>query len=734
MQTVFKNASFVKPNVPFDPSYTGKNSAPLFRKKFTVEHLGKAKMYVCGLGYAYCYLNGKLITPDLFTAPVSHYDKTLWYLTYDVTELLREGENTAAVICGNGWFNEEFRSAWDLEQAPYRDLPKFILRLTVNGEDVLVSDEAWRCQPDSFVVFNALRSGEHFDSTLYDPNWKTADFDDSSWEYARIDGNAPKGVFRECLCEPIREDRVFEPIATYKTGESRYVFDIGQNISGYVRLTVTGKRGQLLTIRYAERIQQDRTLELGGINRFFPESEFQTDKFVCCGKKLTWSPKFTYHGFRYIEIDGITDIDDITVMGVFVHQAVQALTEFDCSEDILNRLFRSGRYSCYSNMFYLMSDCPTREKLGWCNDAHMSAEQLFTDFKIEGLVRKWLVDIHDAMRDDGALPGIVPTPGWGYHWGNGPLADGALFELPYRIYLHTGKTDALTDSLPYMKRYLDYLRTREDADGTVTFGLGDWATAGNKADIPVAFVDAVLINKFCKIAALAAKFADDTRLSLECLNRADCLEKKIFAAYISNNGKCTLNKQAAVAILIYHGLYRELEPLKEQLKTLIEEKDFHHDCGILGVRCLYEALNKCGLEEYAYRILMAEGFPSYRLCMELGATTLWEWWTEYLPNGEYNSRNHHMYSDFMSWLVKTVLGIHHDKINGNAPEFTLSPYYFEQLTYANGSYAADNGKLSVSWKKSDKQVVLRVNVEGDISVGYGEQTLTAGTHEFKISV
>lgn len=734
MEKIFDKISFIKPDAVYDPKFTGKNLAPMFRKKFNVEHLGEARIYVCGLGYAYYYINGKLVTPDLFTAPVSHYDKTLWYLTYDVTELLNEGENVAAVICGNGWFNEEFRSAWDLEKAPYRDLPKFILRLTVNGEDVLVSDGEWKCKPESFVVFNALRSGEYFDSTMYDPNWKSADFDDSSWGYAKCDDNSPKGVFRECLCEPIREDRVFEPVATYKTGNERYVFDIGQNISGYVRLTVTGTYGQTLTVRYAERINSDKTLEIYGLSRFYPESEFQTDKYVCCGKKLTWSPKFAYHGFRYIEIDGITDIDDIKVQGVFVHQNIRSVTEFECSEQIINRLFTSGRYSCYSNMFYLMSDCPTREKLGWGNDAHMSAEQLFTDFEFERLARKWLVDIYDAMRENGALPGIIPTPGWGYDWGNGPISDGILFELPYRIYVHTGKTDSLKESLPYMRRYLDYLITRENEQGWVTFGLGDWTTAGKGTDIPVAFVDAVLIHKYYGIAALAARFSNDELLSCQYEEKAEYWKNRVIEKYISEDGSSVIDKMAAVAILVYHGIYKELEPLKLQLAKLVEENDFHHDCGMFGVRCLYEALSKCGFSEYAYKIIMAQGYPSYRSHMELGATTLWEKWTEFLPDGEYHSRNHHLYSDFMSWLIKTVLGIHHDKTDSDAPEFKLSPYYFEQLTYAKGSYVTDGGKLSVYWGKSGEEVVLCVTVEGDTSVRYKEHTLTAGVYEFKISV
>ncbi len=732
MSNIFSPSVFIKPNTPFKSEFTEKNLAPMFRKKFSVSHKGQAKLYICGLGYAYCYINGKAVTPDLFTAPVSNYCKTLWYTTYDVSELLHKGENTCAVICGNGWYNEEFKSAWDYEQAEWRDNPKFILRLTVDGNDVLNTDKAWKCQPESATIFNALRSGEHFDSRLYDSGWNTENFDDFTWEYAAEDNTPPTGIFRECVCEPIREDKIFDTQEIYKIGEGRYVFDIGQNISGYIRLHITGKQGQLVTIRYAERIKSDNTLELDGLTRFFPESEFQTDKFICCGKPFIWSPKFTYHGFRYIELEGIDDISDVKVQAVFVHQAVLQRTEFECSNDILNRLFKAGRYSCYSNMFYLLSDCPTREKLGWMNDSHMTAEQMFTDFGIEGLARKWLYDIYDAMRDDGSLPGIVPTSGWGYHWGNGPLSEGNMFELPYRIYVHTGKTDALTNSLPYFCRYLEYLKTKEDENGDVTFGLGDWATAGNRADIPVALVDAVLIRKYCQITALAAGFDGNDMLQEECTALTKKWEDKIFSEYISNDGQCRINKMSAVAILIYHGLYRNLEPLSVQLKTLIEQNGFHHDCGILGIRCLYEALNACGLEEYAYKIILSEGFPSYRFALDKGATTLWEWWTEYLSNGEYNSRNHHMYSDFMSWIIKTVLGIRHDAANSNVPEFTLSPYIFDELTYANGSYISDCGRLCVSWKKDGKQTHLSVTVEGNTSVLYKNKVLTAGSYDFII--
>ncbi len=732
MSSVFTTASFIKPNIVFDPAYNEKNPAPLFRKRFSAKRGNRTVLSVCGLGYAYCYLNGRLVSEDLFCAPVGHYEKTLWYVEYDVSELMLDGENALTVICGNGWFNEEFRSAWDFETASWRDLPKVILQLKTDGKTVLVSDESWKCRPESAIVFNALRSGEHFDSRLYEESLISVDYDDSDWDYAVRDDRAPGGIFRKCTCEPIRESEVFGVRQWWCIGPKRYVFDMGQNISGYIRLHAKGTAGKTYFIRYAEMCREDHSLANDRLSRFFSESPFQTDVFICSGKEMVWSPRFAYHGFRYIEIEGIDSPDEVGVEAVFVHQAVPARTEFACSDEILTRLFSAGRYSCYSNMFYLLSDCPTREKLGWTNDAHMSAEQLLTDFEIERLLKKWLIDIYDAMREDGALPGIVPTPGWGYHWGNGPLADGALFELPYRIWLHTADMLPLVESLPYFERYLSYLKTQEDPNGWVAFGLGDWATAGNRDDIPVPFVNAVLIEKFCRIAALAASLAGDTDLQTNYDRQALHWREKLLSAYLEPNGRCKLNKQAAVAILIYHGLYHRLEPLKGQLQELVLERDYHHDCGILGLRCLFEALNMCGLQEYAYRILHAAGIPSFCYWLEQGATTLWEWWAMYPPSGEYNSRNHHMHSNFMSWIIKTVLGITHDKTAVGLPELSVAPFFFEGLEWAEGSYRIDGGSLSVHWERMEGKIKLCLSLTDDCAVLYQGAVLRAGEYHFII--
>lgn len=724
---MFEYMNFIKPDVKFEKEFKYNNYAPMFRKKFCVDNVENAKLYVCGLGYGYYYINGNKVSSDLFTAPVSDYNKTLWYNKYDVSHLLKKGENVIAVICGNGWLNEAFSTDWKYNEVPWRDLQKFILKLEISGEIIVKSDDTWKCCPDSAIWFNALRSGEYFDANKYDPEWTFLEFDDMNWGNAIIDKTPPKGTFKECLCEPIREFEIFETKNVIKTGENRYVFDIGQNISGYIRLTVTGKQGDLLTIRYAEQLNEDGTRCLNNMDKYYKESEFQTDKFICSGETVTWSPMFVYHGFRYIEIDGLNSPYDVKVCGVFVHQDVEKRTEFECSNEFLNKLFKAGEYSVYSNLFYSVTDCPTREKLGWTNDAFASCEQLLTDFKIEKLLEKWFVDICDAMKDDGSLPGIVPTSGWGYEWGNGPVSDGVIFEIPYKIYMHTGNDNLLKTALLYYDRYFKYLETRTDEEGAVNFGLNDWARPkapdADKVVVPVQFINSALIVYFCKIATLAAKLSNKD--SSMYISKGEWHKNYLLNNYIDNDGYCKIDKQTAVALLIDFDIYNDIEPLKLQLKRLVETNKFNHNCGMVGLRRLLSALNKCQLQEYAYKVVTASGYPSFSDWFENGATTLWESWDG--PDIAYsNSKNHHMYSDFMSWIVKTILGVN---IIENTIKFTdvdVSPYYFENLTYAKGWCETVSGKISVSWKKVGTGVELEIEIPDGINAFYRGQKLNSG--------
>lgn len=737
-------AYFIKTPTPFRREYSTFDPAPMFRRRFTLPpDIRSAKLEVCGLGYGYWYLNGSPVSADLFTAPISDYRKTLWYTAYDVTALLQTGENVLCAMLGNGYYNEALDSPWDLKDASWRDQPKLTacLKVECQGETVVVtSDTKWKCSHDGPVTYHQLHNGEYYDARRFDPAWTGVAYDDSAWEQAVADDTPPEGVLRECRCEPIREAEVFPCCGVKKTDRNTWIFDIGQNISGYIRLRIRQNKGDEIIIRYAEQINDDLTLQLNHMEEFYPNSAFETDRFICSGGEDCWSPRFTYHGFRYVELEGLREKPSPRmVSGVFVHQMVEELGHFDCSDAFLNRIYRLGKLSTLSNLFYMPTDCPTREKLGWTNDAQASANQMLMNFRVEHLFTKWMTDILDAMKENGALPGIVPSSGWGYE--HGPVADGILFELPLKVFLFTGDDSLLHRARPAFRLHLNYLRGRADKEGFVGFGLADWA--GPFPDLsasptPVDFVGTVFFMRFLQIAATAARICDDHGEESALEQERSALLEKFRARYLRADGTCTVHQQTAVSLIIHHRLYLDLEPLKEQLLQTVQEHDYHHYCGMVGLRHLYYALDFCGLQDVALRIITAQGYPSYGKWIEEGATTLWETWQPY------NSKNHHMYSDVLYWMMKSLAGISPSQETPGFRTVRIAPYISHELDWCEGSRVTDYGTISCRWEKEEApgcaalQLLVPEGVTADISLpnavfeGGESQKMLAGNGELMI--
>ncbi|MEA4889608.1 MAG: family 78 glycoside hydrolase catalytic domain [Clostridiaceae bacterium] len=729
----FSSAAFIKTALPFEQNYQDRNPAPLFRRRFRLPAFRTASLAVCCLGAGYCWLNGRPVSQDLLAAPAGDYRRTLWYNVYDVAALLAPGDNVAALICGNSWYNETHPSPWHHNQAAWRDNPKFIFELTVDGQVVLSSNDSWLAKDQSPILFNQLRSGETYDARLADPDWNTLDCDESSWQPAIFDFTPPQGIFREYPCEPVRACAEYPAQSMQLTPDGRCIFDIGQNIAGFIRLRIQQAAGDRITIRYTEQLNPDLTLQLNHMDEFYPESPFQTDRLICDGSQLDWSPRFTYHGFRYIELSGVKNPDLSMVSGIFIHLDVPQTAGFECSDPVLNQLYQLGRMATLSNLQHVPTDCPTREKLGWANDAQSSAEQMMINFGTVRFFKKWLVDIQDSLREDGAVPGIIPTPAWGYEWGTGPVSSGVLFEVPYQIYLQTGDDQPLIQSLPYFRRHLAYLLSRAGDHGLIGFGLGDWAGPFDSLDSPPTpkeLTDTVLTVKCLKIAVLAARRAGDLAAAAECEKEQSRLAVLLKAAYIKPDGTCTVHEQTAVAMLIVHGLYDHLAPLAAQLKQTVEEHDFHHYCGMVGLRHLYEALTLIGAPEYAYRIITARGYPSYTRWIEGGATTLWETWQ---PG---NSKNHHMYSHFMAWLIRNLAGINPDPDMPGYARVLFSPVFLPDLDFCRGYCDTVHGRVAVDWQRINQagsaRIHLKISLPAGVTGVFRGQEFPAGEHEWDL--
>ena len=438
--------------------------------------------------------------------------------------------------------------------------------------------------------------------------------------------------------------------------------------------------------------------------------EFQTDKYVLKGEGVEiWEPRFTYHGFRYVEVTGFPDKPTPeNLCGCVVHTSLESLGEFECSNEMFNAIQECARRSTLTNFHGVPTDCPHREKNPWTGDAQVSAEQALLNFNPTTAYMKWMRDFKDVQRKSGQLPGIVPTGGWGFNWGSGPAWDSAVILIPWYVYLYKGDISLIEEMYSVMTKYIDFMSSMAYGH-IVNFGLGDWCPpeggpSGHKCPAEVTdtayyFIDALIVSK---IAVLLNKREDAAKYGELAKNiRKAFREKFIDFRTGTVKGDC----QTSYACVLYQGLADEdeeagfLEKLVSQVKTQNE----HIDCGILGAKYIMHALTEFGRADLAYGIANQRTFPGWGYWIEQGATTLWEKW-----NGD-SSRNHHMFSDISAWFYKGLAGINPDPEEPGFKHIILRPNPVEGLTWVNCSHHSMYGKIVLNWiAQKDK---LRIKVE-----------------------
>ncbi len=727
---MLQHASFIEHPDALIREYTKYDPTPVFKKRFTVENAQKAVLDFCAPSLGKVYLNGKEITEDVLISPVSDYRKTLWFNRYDVTHLLQDGENELTVILGNGLYNESLKTGWDFDTAEWRNKPTFALACAITcdeNEITILSDESWYCDKKcSPLLFTQFRSGETYDCRLGQGFLKTPT---ENFRHAVV-AQTPKGELRECLCPPIREFERLKPVKVMTNASGRVVYDFGQNQSGYVEITLKGNAGDEVVLRHSERILEDGTLNHNGMDGFpfFQGPEYQTDRIILSGETDTYKPFFTYHGFRYVEIEGIEEQNIKSIYSVFVHQAVDSITYLSTSNETINRLFAASKMSVWSNLFYTLTDCPTREKLGWTNDAIASLEQLYYNFDIHTFFEKWLQDVLDSQSDEGEIPSIVPTWGWGLESTTsciGPLCSGIICELPFAMYQATGDLSPLQRSYDAMRRHMKWIEGKEGKDGFVAYGLGDWMGPFHYKNPPASkeYITTAQYLRLLQITMQTGILLDTPDSDIE--QKYHTLYHKFMERYYdAEQDRCLTNSQSAVAMMINLRKEGHTEGLKAQLRQTVLDKDCHHDCGMVSMRHLYTALRNCGLDEYAWRIVTAKGFPSYNDWLEDGATTLYENW-----NNE-KSNNHHMNSCVIAWIMKALLGVERESISQD--KLTIRPYFPQDMTYCKGKLLG----ATVDWSKTENGVCYHIILPENVTAclqspkGYTTETtlLQGGTH------
>ncbi|MBR3879691.1 MAG: family 78 glycoside hydrolase catalytic domain [Clostridia bacterium] len=725
---VFAGASYIKAVKTFTYEHSYDDPIPMFRREFVIDkEVKSAEIFVQSPGFAEYRINGQLITEDIFISATSDYKKILWYDTYDVSPLLKKGKNVITVMTGNGFFNENVVTDWLFHNAYWRDAPQFILSLKINGEVAVVSDSSWKANRDkSYITYSQLRSGEFVDMRKYSEDWMQVGYDDSDWTNAieRPDEEIT-GELRPIICQPVRELEVFHPTDIRKTEEG-YLVDFGRTSSGYMEITIQGERGRELEFQYTEDVYPDGKVKMNNLQQAhcFPgHNAFHLNKMILSGGVDTFKPKFCYHGYRYVCIKGLDAAPDPkSIKGYFIHNDVKKTGEFKCGNEIIQFIYDAGARSVFSNLFWALTDCPTREKMGWMNDARASTEQTLINYDILPFYKKWFEDIKADMHPDGALNSVIPGhPGWGRDWG--PVCDLMLYELPYRVYLYTGDSSMLTGAISHFERYIDFLEGYIKRNEN--FILADWQGWGNSPLIPLEFVRNISMLNALEVTSLARRLAG---LSSEDIDNKLAYYKDMFIAeYLDEDGRCTIDEQTSVAMMIMHGLYTNKEALLKQIAETVERTNCTLTAGMLGVQYLYDALGEAGRGDLAYR-LITESDPGYKSWYDYGADTLWECW-----NGrDLNSHNHHMFSNVIGWFFKTMLGIEPMPEYPGFEKITLRPQFIKDAKFAKGKFETIKGTVELGWEFKGDDVEYTVVLPEGIDATYDGKQLSAGKNTFVI--
>ena len=700
--------------------------APYLRKVITVsDDIIKAELSVCGLGFYRFWLNGTELTRGLLSPYISAPDDILDYDVYDLTDRLVPGKSVLGFQLGNGMQNAFGGYVWDFEKAPWRSAPKLAICLELTAKDGTVTrieaDESFVCAP-SPVISDDLRQGECYDARLEIPGWNLPEFDDSSWSPA-IAVEAPRGKGVVCEAHPIVKTRELTPVAIRPNTEltfahndrkvTGYLYDFGENWAGIARLKIQGRPGQKLGMIFGEFVNDEGVFSVDNIRFVRPEYYdlplyIQENEYTCKGEGIeTWTPGFTYHGFRYALVWGI-DPEQATedlLTYLVMNTDLPERGSFRCSDEVLNKLQDMTLTATLANFYHFPTDCPHREKNGWTADAALSTEHTLLNFDAADNYYEWMRHIRASLEEAGNFPSIVPTANG---WGNdvNPAWDQILIHLPYMVYRFTGRRDIVEEALPEIWRYINLLISVTDSRGLVCAGLGDWC-APYEPRTPLLFTTSVVCKDICEKAAFLfeqfgrhaqAAFCQSLSEGYRNAIRRHLIDWSTYTAIGCNSPH--KGSQSSQAIAIYYNIFNEDEKpaaFRVLLEKLHEEND-HLDTGVLGARVIFFVLTQFGHSDLAHKIMVDPTYPSYGHWVARGETALCEDFNRY--DQRISSLNHHFWGSISAWFIQCISGIHFNPNADDIHRADITPHFIESLTHAQAHHDCPNGRIEVEWHRT----------------------------------
>ncbi|WP_204344065.1 alpha-L-rhamnosidase [Psychroserpens algicola] len=715
-------------------------AASYFRNEITIDKTIKnAQAYICGLGYYELYLNGEKVGDHVLDPAPSNYDKQAYYVNYDITEQLKSGKNAFGIILGNGFYGQNI--SWNRDPESNKKgvsygapTVKFLVKLQYNDgtEADFYTDETWK-EATGPIVFNNIYGGDTYDARFELGDWTTADYDDKTWGNAKETSPKLKRISAQQIT-PIKKLKEFEPQHVFKGVDGEWIVDFGQNIAGWVKLNVKEKEGQLIEVITTEALLTNGKDIFQGSTGGGANGMPQIYKYVCKGDGLeSWEPKFSYHGFRYAKIKGVSNKPDTNMIkAVLVATDIQETGSFSSSDELLNKMHSISKWTIVDNLHGIPEDCPHREKCGWLGDAHAFCEYALYNYDMYDFYKKYMEDIRTQMRptkghNNPEIKFQVPTmiaPGkrtstyakidWGV----------ATMYLPWYNYRYYGDEAIVKEYYPEMKGLTNFYLNFKGENGIMQDGMGDWCPplwdrrknpSAMECDPIISanayFYDVLgIMETFAKMnkdKAYEAQMKKEKEALLDAFNNE-------FLVEIPNTKHKWYQSQTATVQALQFNMVPEYEienVVNGLVHDIVDVKGGHHSTGIHGNRYIYTVLSKFGKADLAYQILTTPDFPSQTYVMNSGFTTWPERQFEWEKmEGPTNSLNHPMHSGFAAYFYESLGGIKSLESNPGYKMFAVNPEFPSTITNTKVSVPTPYGDIMNNWTTNNSEITLDLNV------------------------
>ncbi|XHR30652.1 MAG: family 78 glycoside hydrolase catalytic domain [Chthoniobacteraceae bacterium] len=702
-------------------------AAPFLRKEFSLPAAPvRARLYITALGLYECEINGRAIAEDLFTPGWTDYRKRVQVQTYDVTRWLQAGDNAIGAILGDGWYCGH---VFNKGREHFGTRPALCAQLEVELEDGsshrIATDGTWQFATGP-ILENDLIMGESYDARLELNGWSSAGYVSDDWLKVKVEP-AP-GIALSASAGPrVRRKEVFplkRPLRTDAGANLRWIFDVGQNIAGRVRIAVRGPKGAVFQIRHAEMLDEKGELYVASLR-----SARCTDLYVCKGREVErWEPRFTFHGFRFVEVSASTPETSIESLEAFaLYSDMEETGAFSCSHALLNQLFKNIGWGMKGNFLEVPTDCPQRdERLGWTGDAQVFVSTAAFLGDVRGFFHKWMLDVADAQRSTGSIPSVAPFVAC-YEDGGPAWSDAAVI-CPWEIYRAYGDERILERNYRVMQRFVDFLRTtsckddiRSHPDINQWHGHGDWLGLDGGVDregntpkdlIATAFL-AYDLELLTRIASILGNDAD----AAAYWDWRENVVRAFRRRFLTRDNVLVGNTQTARVLALHFNLLpEEARPVvARELVKDIQWRSDHLTTGFVGTPYLCQALEDSGHLDVAYRLLEQESFPSWLFPVKNGATTIWERWDGWTPekgfqSAHMNSFNHYAYGAVGAWMVRTVAGLELDPGQPGGRRLIFRPRPGGTITRASARRKLVCGETSIAWELEPDALHVEVAV------------------------